>query len=1375
MQDSHHRLTLSSVAFREHLQERNCMWLPVSLPIPSEPVPTDVALWLFELRHFSDCNDVSCNVKVNVDCDGEADYSKHELHGEEFQHFGLKKSDEEVIQNCDVALDYHNTAEVYVPKEDIPNLLTQKEEHCVKIHSKEEEIQNYSDGQERHGDFVPELLIQKDEGTWKCNNEFTENSNSKEEITGLLISKEEVCIENYKKVEEEALICCCECPNNFTPREDNPRLHQKEESNVHSHKCDCDDVLGSKIYSCVAQGNGLVVTDESSTQGDIQAINQYQVGELPIRNQALACDSILWEKNPLYCRVGVGRNERGFRKLCHSTLDQLDDSIHVGPGEEFGLSSSQIDEPVFADVTQEHGVACMLKTGCSVCGQDKFIDSFSLRVNCECDSFKEEACMETCQCGLDLDADRHLIDSCVNQTNSSLASTTECEIYEQNIVQNLEHHRTVPSDIHDKLVSSISSSVTVCDKEVDCNPTLQLQNSISQYFRAGDSVTLPYSEKCDEVLHHLELIVQNLEVAAGDVAVDHEMVSDVDFQKLCQEAQNLAEETSQKCSAQVNTKVKKARSITLSSDLSDDVFISCPSSEEHNVMHPLPQEVHRHNSLDINSIFDDGTKPPVPPARTKRRKEKSKTFHVNEGIIINETKDSATALHCDTSDKSASELNVTKLSVRDAGCENSLLDCQELLIMKRVTERTKEKRSVKVTSHSEDRNLCHQEYQTHQCVSDCDSLNVTAVSDDRSNPSVSGKGSESLLPADSVIGKLGGDCRGFLNIVLTQTRPISSVEFPPSQEEVQIVSSSCDARMQSDVETVEASCDESGILLQNRKGSTSSDITAWKQELQHSGLCYLDDEWDAECMLQPEKWFSSNDAEGKVYFFEENSNQSSWTLPDFGNAGSDNPAHSASRNPSELERQTKKDEHCHDTDVHLRSGQQVCQPEIRAQQRMTKAHSMVLANSRKKQTSSKSSSFPRNWPQLWDGNMCVLKEGTLNRTKITENGKKLRKNWAPAHVVLTELFLLFFKDAKTFEAMKNSNEENASGAAQPEFSIDLNGALLEHGEKVSSRRNVFLLTTVLGLQVLLQCENAQQEEEWYKAIFKAIKDLPYAYDVSPRNKASKLNPVHISSGSPEEIKKSSVIGRSRSMKMKLTSKDESQEDLTAGSEENQTKIRNRLKKFFHRRPTKESLVKKGIYKDEPVFGRNLQDVCKGESPRVPVFVRRCIAAIECKEENMKTDGLYRASGNLSQVQKIRLQVDQNNLDVLDQEEDVHVLTGALKLFFRELKKPLIPFEHFSKALRASTNPSKKEKLQHFKEIVKALPLQNRDTLEFLFRHLLRVTAYKEFNRMHIPNLAIVFGPTLMWPEAESLNMALDLMQQNLVIEYLLQEFDSLFH
>jgi hypothetical protein len=33
---------------------------------------------------------------------------------------------------------------------------------------------------------------------------------------------------------------------------------------------------------------------------------------------------------------------------------------------------------------------------------------------------------------------------------------------------------------------------------------------------------------------------------------------------------------------------------------------------------------------------------------------------------------------------------------------------------------------------------------------------------------------------------------------------------------------------------------------------------------------------------------------------------------------------------------------------------------------------------------------------------------------------------------------------------------------------------------------------------------------------------------------------------------------------------------------------------------------------------------------------------------------------------------------------VHVLTGALKLFFRELKEPLIPFDAFQKAMDANS-------------------------------------------------------------------------------------------
>jgi hypothetical protein len=50
-----------------------------------------------------------------------------------------------------------------------------------------------------------------------------------------------------------------------------------------------------------------------------------------------------------------------------------------------------------------------------------------------------------------------------------------------------------------------------------------------------------------------------------------------------------------------------------------------------------------------------------------------------------------------------------------------------------------------------------------------------------------------------------------------------------------------------------------------------------------------------------------------------------------------------------------------------------------------------------------------------------------------------------------------------------------------------------------------------------------------------------------------------------------------------------------------------------------------------------------------------------------------------------------------------------------------------------------------KDCIASLPQAHRATLAYLLRHLIRVTELKETNRMQIPNLAIVFGPTLMWP------------------------------
>lgn len=80
---------------------------------------------------------------------------------------------------------------------------------------------------------------------------------------------------------------------------------------------------------------------------------------------------------------------------------------------------------------------------------------------------------------------------------------------------------------------------------------------------------------------------------------------------------------------------------------------------------------------------------------------------------------------------------------------------------------------------------------------------------------------------------------------------------------------------------------------------------------------------------------------------------------------------------------------------------------------------------------------------------------------------------------------------------------------------------------------------------------------------------------------------------------------------------------------------------------------------------------------VPEFVTKIIKLIELPK-NITSQGVYRASGNLATIQKIRCEIDRNNIKILDQfADEVDVLTGSLKLFFRELSEPLVDFKTYN--------------------------------------------------------------------------------------------------
>ncbi|XP_013919156.1 PREDICTED: rho GTPase-activating protein 15-like [Thamnophis sirtalis] len=190
--------------------------------------------------------------------------------------------------------------------------------------------------------------------------------------------------------------------------------------------------------------------------------------------------------------------------------------------------------------------------------------------------------------------------------------------------------------------------------------------------------------------------------------------------------------------------------------------------------------------------------------------------------------------------------------------------------------------------------------------------------------------------------------------------------------------------------------------------------------------------------------------------------------------------------------------------------------------------------------------------------------------------------------------------------------------------------------------------------------------------------------------------------------------------------------------------------------------------------------CHGINNSTRFTVTIAICAVSQTEGELliglDVDGIYRVSGNLATIQKLRFVVNQEEKLNLDdsQWEDIHVVTGALKMFFRELPEPLFPycfFEQFVEAIKIQEHDSQ---VKAIKDLVQRLPRPNYDTMKILFAHLQKIAAKENMNLMSSQSLGIVFGPTLLRPEKETGSMAIHMLYQNQLIELMLTEYTKIF-
>ncbi|XP_030600924.1 rho GTPase-activating protein 42 isoform X1 [Archocentrus centrarchus] len=177
------------------------------------------------------------------------------------------------------------------------------------------------------------------------------------------------------------------------------------------------------------------------------------------------------------------------------------------------------------------------------------------------------------------------------------------------------------------------------------------------------------------------------------------------------------------------------------------------------------------------------------------------------------------------------------------------------------------------------------------------------------------------------------------------------------------------------------------------------------------------------------------------------------------------------------------------------------------------------------------------------------------------------------------------------------------------------------------------------------------------------------------------------------------------------------------------------------------------------------------------FIRKCIDLVEMRGIN--TMGLYRIGGVNSKVQKLMTTVFSSKAPVdLDLDPDMwdnKTITSGLKNYLRCLSEPLMTFKLHKDFIMAVKSDDQNYRVCAVHALVHKLPERNKEMLELLIKHLVRVSAQNQSNLMTVSNLGVIFGPTLMRSQEETVAAMMNIKFQNIVVEILIENFNKIFH
>lgn len=159
---------------------------------------------------------------------------------------------------------------------------------------------------------------------------------------------------------------------------------------------------------------------------------------------------------------------------------------------------------------------------------------------------------------------------------------------------------------------------------------------------------------------------------------------------------------------------------------------------------------------------------------------------------------------------------------------------------------------------------------------------------------------------------------------------------------------------------------------------------------------------------------------------------------------------------------------------------------------------------------------------------------------------------------------------------------------------------------------------------------------------------------------------------------------------------------------------------------------------------------------IPVVMSTSVKFL--REYGLEVEGIFRRSANIKTVKDFCSMFDAGHSVTYNNPDDVHCAAVIIKKFLRELPEPLMTFNLYDIIIASTSIPDSAEKIKVVWYILRnELPDENFLLLKFLMEFLSEVMSHSSENKMTSMNLAIVFGPNLMWSKSQA--ASLDAMAQ----------------